>query len=180
MEANKNPIEFLHIGKRILDSVPELHLWMFEDDTLANEEIKAEFETVLGQLGLQNKLIRYSNVAHQQMDDYLSMIGDSGGFLCSTSILEGFGYAVLEAMLCRCPVLCTDSDGIRRFVTHNQTGKFYTRGNYDEAAAEGLSLMRDLELRHLIRLKGEEVVRSHFSESEYVAQFNQMWAELNK
>lgn len=38
----------------------------------------------------------FSNVSNEHMADYFSMIGDSGVFLCSTSKVEGFGYAIVE------------------------------------------------------------------------------------
>ncbi|MFP3415838.1 glycosyltransferase, partial [Bacillus sp. SIMBA_074] len=95
----------------------------------------------------------YVNQPHNKMAEYFSIIGDSGGFLCSTSKVEGFGYAVLEAMVCRCPVLSTDSDGVRSFIRHNQTGKFFDQGNIDQAELEGNELLSNIPLREDIRRK---------------------------
>ncbi|MFJ7991866.1 hypothetical protein ACIQY5_06635 [Peribacillus frigoritolerans] len=50
-----------------------------------------EFNRLTKQLNLQNNLTIYSKVPNERMADYFSMIGDSGGFLCSTSKVEGFG-----------------------------------------------------------------------------------------
>lgn len=104
----------------------------------------------------------------------MSIIGDSGGLLLSTSILEGFGYAVAEAMLCRCPVLTTDSDGIRRLVIHNYTGKIYQRGQLDEAVNAALSLMHDPLLREEIRGNGERHIQTNLSSELYADRFLQM------
>lgn len=178
ISANKNWKEFLRIGKNMIDIYPEMYLWMFQDETLYEPEEKESFDQLVAASGISSRLIRYSNIPHEQMADYMSMIGDSGGFLCSTSILEGFGYAVAEAMLCRCPVLSTDSDGIRRLVVHNKTGIIYARGNVEEAVEAGMTLMNNQNLRAKIRRNGERHIRKNLSSSVYANRFIQMYQQL--
>ncbi|WP_211746083.1 glycosyltransferase family 4 protein [Paenibacillus sp. Marseille-Q4541] len=175
---NKNWKEFLYIGAQLLKYDPHLYLWLFEDDTLFEAAERAEYEVMVHTLKLSDRLISHSNVPHELMADYLSIIGDSGGFLCSTSIMEGFGYAVAEAMLCRCPVLTTDSDGVRRFIHHNQTGKFYNRGDINHATQEALSLMFDKNLRANIISSAEEHIKTNFSTSIYTQNFCGMLTNL--
>ncbi len=106
------------------------------------------------------------------MPHYYSVIGESGGFfLLSSSVLEGFGYAVAEALSCRCPVLSTDSDGVRAFINHNSTGKFYPLGNIGQAVQEGLELMKNGPLRESIRMRGRSHIESLFSSDTYAAHF---------
>ncbi|SFI72011.1 Glycosyl transferases group 1 [Paenibacillus sp. UNC496MF] len=174
LEPNKNWREFLLIGSRILAHNPDACLWMFGDATLNVPGEKEEFDRWVGGLRLQDKVMALSNIPHAQVADYLSVIGDSGGFLCSTSVLEGFGYAVAEAMLCRCPVLTTHSDGVNRFVIHNRTGKLYPLGNIDAAFAEAKSLMTDAALRSAIRNQAEMHIRHHFSAERYTTYFMSM------
>jgi len=38
----------------------------------------------------------------------------------SASLVEGFGFTILEAMKCGCPVICTDDGGNRDFVVPNE------------------------------------------------------------
>jgi glycosyltransferase involved in cell wall biosynthesis len=110
-----------------------------------------------------------SNIPHDHMPHYLSVIGDSGGFLLSTSFAEGFGYAVAEAMSCRCPVLSTDSDGVRHFIDHNRTGKFFKTRSVSEAVREASELMDNRELTERLRVQAEQHIRTHFSPSRYAA-----------
>ena len=174
IEANKNWREFLEIGERLLAVEPSLYMWMFGDFTLYEPQEQAAFDHWLSVSPHASRLIRHSNIPHEQMADYMSIIGDSGGFLCSTSILEGFGYAVAEAMLCRCPVLSTDSDGIRRFLTNDVTGKLYERGNVEQAAGQAWELMKNKKLRESIRTKAQRHVRKEFSVAVYVRHFQEM------
>lgn len=180
IQTNKNWREFLQIGQRLLAIHPELYLWIFQDDTLFEPDQKESFEQFIAETGISSRLISYSNIPHELMADYMSIIGDSGGLLLSTSILEGFGYAVAEAMLCRCPVLTTDSDGIRRLVIHNHTGKIYQRGQLDEAVNAALSLMHDPLLREEIRGNGERHIRTNLSSELYADRFLQMLQQVVK
>ncbi|CDN44246.1 MULTISPECIES: glycosyltransferase family 4 protein [Paenibacillus] len=174
IEANKNWREFIAIGERLMDFKPDLRMWMFGDAALFEAPEQEAFQHWLATSPRASRVIRHSNIPHSQMADYMSLIGDSGGFLCSTSILEGFGYAVAEAMLCRCPVLSTDSDGIRRFLVHDVTGKLYSRGDVEGAVQQALKLMDDRSLREGIRSRATRHIRSQFSRTVYVSNFQIM------
>ncbi|NQX69337.1 glycosyltransferase [Paenibacillus alba] len=178
IEANKNWRDFIELGYQLSQSIPNLYLWMFGDMDLNEPGEQKKFEEKIVELGIEDRVIRYSNVPHEQMADYFSMIGDSGGFLCSTSILEGFGYAVAEAMLCRCPVLTTDSDGVRNFIFHNETGLFFPHGDIDQAVVLAKQLMYNAELRNHIRTNGERYVKVRFTVRKYTKKFMAMLGEL--
>ncbi|QOS89600.1 MULTISPECIES: glycosyltransferase [Bacillales] len=174
LEENKNWRDFLIIGSKLIHKNPSIQLWMFEDNTLSNQEERLAFERRIDELNLRNHLTMYANQPHSKMAEYFSIIGDSGGFLCSTSKVEGFGYAVLEAMVCRCPVLSTDSDGVSSFIKHNITGKFFDLGNIDQAVLEGYELLSNIPLREEIRRKAVEHIETHFSPVKYSANFINM------
>ncbi|MFC4103319.1 glycosyltransferase family 4 protein [Paenibacillus xanthanilyticus] len=178
IEPNKNWREYLELGFRLSVEKPDLQLWMFEDRALSQPSERAAFDALVAKLGLEKRLYQYDCVPHQLMADYYSIIGDSGGFLCSTSIMEGFGYAVAEALLCRCPVLSTDSGGIRRFITHDETGKLYARGNLMEAIEQAGQLMNDRALRERIRDNGVKHISEQFAPSRYTGHFAAMLRQL--
>ncbi|MCM3782610.1 glycosyltransferase family 4 protein [Neobacillus mesonae] len=180
LEKNKNWSEYLRIGHELRKQIPDLDLWMFDDNTLSDPSEVDYFDFTVRAFNLSERLVRYSNVPHEQMADYLSIIGDSGGFLCSTSIKEGFGYAVAEAMLCRCPVLATDSDGVKRFIQHDKTGKYYQLGNIKNAVHEALSLMKEQEMRSQIINAADVHMKGQFSTSIYCDHFDAMVSSLIK
>ncbi|HEY2494195.1 MAG TPA: glycosyltransferase family 4 protein [Paenibacillus sp.] len=179
LEANKNWKEFLEISSQLLQIQPNIGIWMFQDANIFDAQDRHEFINKVQELHLDSVIEIFSNIPHPDMARYYSMVGDSGGFLLSTSILEGFGYAVAEAMSCNCPVLSTDSDGVRSFITHNTTGKFYPRGDISKAVEEGLELMQNMPLRHSIRTQGREHVATHFSPKQYVNSFRQVMNALH-
>lgn len=180
LEDNKNWRDFLSIGAELIKENPSIQLWMFEDNTLSTSSERLAFEQIIRELHLNNHLTIYANQPHSKMAEYFSIIGESGGFLCSTSKVEGFGYAVLEAMVCKCPVLSTDSDGVRSFITHNVTGKFFELGNINQAVQEGKELLSNISLREEIRRNSVEHIETHFSPDEYAEKFLNMISSLGQ
>lgn len=178
IEENKNWRDFLRIGSRLKRWNNSIQLWMFEDETLSEKNERIKFNNMVKKLGIENNLALFSNIPHQKMADYFSIIGDSGGFLCSTSKVEGFGYAVLEAMNCRCPVIATDSDGVRSFIIHNKTGKFFEHGDVRDAFNQAKELILNADLRNHIRINAKAHIKANFSLSQYGENFLQMLKEL--
>jgi glycosyltransferase involved in cell wall biosynthesis len=178
MEYNKNWRDFLLIGGNLTRHYPNMQLWMFEDPSLAQLGEREAFEQLTADLELQNHLVLRSNVPHSQMSGYFSMIGDSGGLLCAPSKAEGAPYAVIEAMSCRCPVLTTDSDGVRSAIIHNVTGKYFEHGDIDGAVREALELMRNQELRERICHQAQKHVEENFTVEEYCQNFVSMLMEV--
>lgn len=179
IEDNKNWSEFLYIGSQLINEFnPKLQLHMFEDPTISSLEERRKFEMLIEQLNLQNHLTIHPNVPNDQMAKHFSCIGDSGGFLCSTSKVEGAPYSLLEAMSCKCPVLTTDSDGVKSSIIHNQTGKYYTLGNTTEAVNQAKELMTDHTLRERIRVNALEHVKANFNPELYSQNFINMLTSL--
>ncbi|WP_217594557.1 glycosyltransferase family 4 protein [Cohnella sp. GbtcB17] len=174
IEPNKNWRAYLQIGAELRRRGHDVHLWTFEDATLNQPEEQAAFERMASLSGLAPVIRRHSNVPNLVMSDYYSIIGDSGGLLASTSILEGFGYAVGEAMLCRCPVVAADSDGVRTFIEHSLTGLLYAQESLGVAADLAEALLLDAGFRERIRSDGRQRALARFAPGLYVANFVQM------
>ncbi|USB32468.1 glycosyltransferase [Paenibacillus sp. YPG26] len=179
LEKNKNWTEYLTIGHRLSQLIPDLELHMLTDETLAAPEEQHRFKKWVANWNLTHRLQTVSNVPHSQMPIQYSRVAASGGFLLSTSMVEGFGYAVAEAIACGCPVVSTDSDGVRLFIKHNQTGKFYSLGNIDQAVNEGLDVMRNLPLRQYIREQGIRLITESFAPAKYAEAFIHMMNSLD-
>lgn len=178
IEDNKNWREFLHIGHNLLPYYPNLKMWMFEDYNLSSPGEREQFMELISKLNLSKHLVLRSNVPNVEMQHYFSVIGDSGGFLCSTSKVEGAPYAILEAMSCRCPVLTTNSDGVSSSIFHNKTGKYYYLGNISHAVQEARELMDNVALRESIRAGAQLHLQLNFNSELYCANFAAMLQSL--
>ncbi|MBW7457161.1 glycosyltransferase family 4 protein [Paenibacillus sepulcri] len=169
LEANKNWRLFLSIAAALKMKNPLLQIWMFEDAFIFEPGEREAFNNLVHELHLAPNLVVRSNVPHDHMPLYLSAIGDSGGMVISTSFIEGFGYAVAEAMSCRCPVLSTDSDGVRTFIEHNRTGKFFMSRTVEEGVREAGLMMKNRAHTEQMREQAQQHIRSHFSLARYAA-----------
>lgn len=178
LEHNKNWRLYLRILAALAANRPDLTGWIFEDAFIAGPGEREAFNAMVQELGLQQRLVVRSNMPHSHMPYYLSAIGDSGGMLLSTSYAEGFGYAVAEAMSCRCPVLSTDSDGVRCFIDHNRTGKFFVSRTVQEAVAEANELLDNRSLAERMRTEAQQHIRTHFSPGRYAADFINVLAAI--
>lgn len=175
IEDNKNWQEFLNICfllKRKLRN--QLQVYLFEDPTLSFPKDRENFLKTMKKYHLEKNINLLPNIPNEKMADYFSMISDSGGFLCSTSKIEGAPLTALEAMSCRCPILTTDSSGIRTAVTHNVTGKYYDIGNPKEAVKEGIELIQNQTLRQTIINNAVSHVKTNFAPSLYAQNFKKM------
>lgn len=178
IEENKNWRYFLQIGEKLLKEDPSLELWIFEDPKAANPSEKKHFHSVVKKLKLRNHMRSLQNVPYERMAEFYSLIGRSGGFLCSTSKKEGFGYAVLEAMCCKCPVVCTDSDGIKSFVIDEQTGLIIPHNNVPASVNKAQRLLRDKQLQNQLTSNARNYVHEHFSPELYKEHFHYMLAAI--
>lgn len=177
IERNKNWRLFLEIGQVLSGRYPHLQLWLFEDANIYEVDERNEFYKMVQRNELGNRLTVHSNIPHSHMPHYLSAVGDSGGMLISTSIVESFGYAAAEALSCRCPVLSTDSGGVRNSIIHNVTGKFFS-GSLENAVQEAAELIENIRLRESIQIQGENYIRVTFSPGRYLADFNNILIAL--
>lgn len=179
IEDNKNWREFLLIASQLHRLIGNrLQVNMYEDPSLSTPEERKAFEKMVKRLQLEEVLSIYENVPNHEMKEHFSKIGDSGGFYCMTSKVEGAPFSPLEALSCCCPVLTTDSDGVRTSIIHNVTGKYYTIGNIAEAVREAKDLMSNTVLRDRIRMNGFEFVKEHFNRKIYAENFCQMLSSL--
>ncbi|MEH7384978.1 glycosyltransferase family 4 protein [Bacillus sp. JJ1521] len=179
LDQNKNWIEFLKIGDSLREMFSNIQLWFFHDPTVVSKNEQKKFSAWVQKLNLTENLIVYENVRRKNMAKYYSMIGKSGGVVCSTSKLEGFGYSVIEAMSCNCPVLTTRSGGVESFVIHNVTGKLYHQGNILEFLNEANELINNLELRQKIITSANKLIQTSFSPIQYGEHFLDMLRNLD-
>ncbi|KAA9000327.1 glycosyltransferase [Paenibacillus spiritus] len=174
LEPNKNWRELLAVASALRSRVPDLHLWMFHDPKLAADGENERFRQALAESGMGDRLAEFIRIPNSGMPHYYSRVADSGGFLLSTSVMEGFGYAVAEAILCGCPVLSTDSDGVRSFIEHDCTGKFYPLGDIQTAVAQGTDLIANGGLRERIAREGPARLAAGFHPARYANSFREM------
>lgn len=130
--SQKRLVEWMRVARGILDSVPEARFLLVGDGPL-REEIEAE-RTKLG------------------LDDHVKMPGlltDVRPWLSAmnayvmSSEFEGLPIAMLEAMACELPAVCTDVGGIREVVREGVDGHLVAPENPLDLVAPLVEMFRN-------------------------------------
>lgn len=87
-------------------------------------------------------------------DRKLRELYSQSGMYLSCSRHEGFGLPMLEAMACKCPVVCTDSHGNREFCRDGDTAMVAASEDSDSVAAKIVQVAGDDQLARKISLAG--------------------------
>ncbi|MBN2480507.1 MAG: glycosyltransferase family 4 protein [Bacteroidales bacterium] len=79
-----------------------------------------------------------------------------------TSLWEGFGYVLIEAMACRKPVVAFNTSSNPEIIVQNETGYLVGLKNMEEMAAMVDKLIKDRPLREAMGQKGRKRVEEAF------------------
>jgi glycosyltransferase involved in cell wall biosynthesis len=90
-------------------------------------------------------------------------------FALSSSMVECFPLALLEAMACARPAVCTDVGGISEILTHGESGYLVPPKDPQQFAARLLSLLSDPQTAHQMGRAGRDRVEAEFSLDRSVA-----------
>lgn len=100
----KNIIRLLEIMK----SNKYLQNYVFVIAGLMNKEQKEQLHSYVKELGLEKRVILFGYATEEELVQLYS----SAAFFIFPSYYEGFGFPVLEAMICKCPVLASNTSSI--------------------------------------------------------------------
>jgi polysaccharide biosynthesis protein PelF len=120
-----------------------------------------------------------SNVSFGETHDAASVYGEADVF-CLPSRSEGLPFAVIEAMMCRCPVVAADVGNVADMLSG--TGLTFTPNQPDELAAALLRLLSGPEAEQLRdSLAGAAIARAaqHYTIQQFSSRFRDIYKELN-
>jgi len=126
-------------------------------------ELRDQLERQIHDLGLDRHVVLTGF-----RSDVLGLVKSFDLFVMS-SITEGLGSAILEAMVCRRPVVATRAGGIPEAVDDEVTGIIVPPHDEDALAAGILRLLRSPALRDQFGLAGRQRVIDAFSVERLVA-----------
>jgi glycosyltransferase involved in cell wall biosynthesis len=137
---------------------------------------EGKMETELANLVSINKL--------EEQFKFVGFVNDIKGFMKSidifvlTSLWEGFGYVLLEAMASKVPIVAFDISSNPEIVKHNHTGYLVPLFDMKAMTEKVAQLMDDEQLRLKMGREGRKRVEKHFSFESTQENFEKLLSEF--
>jgi len=128
-KPQKSPLDFIRVANMVLKTLPEVKFLLIGDGKL-----RLGIEKLIGKLNLEGKII----LAGWRRD--IPEILSETDVLVLTSLWEGLPISVLEALASGCPVVTTDTGGIRDVIQDGKNG-FLVQPKEIAKMAEKLTLL---------------------------------------
>ena len=148
----KGQIFLVELAKMLKDKKIRFKLLLAGSGKLENK-----IKKLVENLGLENEVI------------FLGFINEIPAFMETldiyilTSLWEGFGYVMVEAMAKSKPVVAFDIKSSSEIVKHNETGYIVDKKNITELAEKTEILIKDSNLRKKFGEAGRKQVEKHFN-----------------
>jgi glycosyltransferase involved in cell wall biosynthesis len=149
--GHKGQTHLLDAMPLVMREVPDAHLVI-----LGEGELRVPLERQVKELRLE-RAVRMPGFR----EDVLSLMKSADVFVMS-SITEGLGSAVLDAMAMGLPVVGTSAGGIPEAVVHGETGLVVPPAEPKPLAAAIVRLLKDPDLREQYGRAGRARVEAHF------------------
>jgi len=111
-------------------------------------EFNSKQSKLIQNLNLQDKIIQYNNLQFSSLIELYNIID----LLVFPSFYEGFGFPVLEAMACGCPVICSNTTSLPEV---GGNASYYINPYYKDELEKGIKkVLENPELRKKMIKKG--------------------------
>lgn len=97
--------------------------------------------------------------------------------LVNPTLAEGFGIAVVEAMLASLPVIVSDGGSHRELIEPERTGLIFTAGSHDELAAQIARLARDPDGRDALGRAARAAATERFAPARFVRELESIYLD---
>jgi glycosyltransferase-like protein len=158
IEPRKGSITLLEGFAKLRETVPDALLLIAGGTTLFDYRHElARFAERAGELGMTEHVWRLGALEQDELER-LFRAADAFAF---PSVKEGFGLAALEAVAAGLPLVASDLDVFRGFLTDGESALLTPVGDADALAHALGRIAGDAQLRERLRAGGEPVVARH-------------------
>nr|WP_189192852.1 GT4 family glycosyltransferase PelF [Micromonospora fulviviridis] len=169
-----DPIKDLHTLIRafalVRAEVPGARLRIFGDAPAGGAEYRDSCQKMIADLGLTGDAVLEGRVG-APVEAY-----HQGQVVALTSISEGFPYAVVEAMACGRPMVCTNVGGVAEAV--GDAGYVVPPRDHVAVAAACVRLLRDAPLRARLGAAARDRVLAHFTLDQSIEAYRRIYRDL--
>lgn len=164
---HKGQRDLVEAAARVVRQVPDARF------IIAGEgELRPQLEQQIRHLGLEKHVLLIGF-----RSDVLSVLKAFDVFVMS-SVTEGLGTSVIDAMACRRPVVSTRAGGLPELVVENETGHLVPVGDAAAMASAIVSLLKDPSRRQRFGAAGRSRVEAGFTVERMVRATMDAYAAL--
>jgi glycosyltransferase involved in cell wall biosynthesis len=139
LKPQKSPQDFIKLAFLIHKALPDIKFIL-----AGNGVLRENIERLICQFGLEKQVFLLG--WRRDIPKILSAID----VLVLTSLWEGLPIVALEAMASSCPVVATDTGGIREVIQEGKTGFLVAPGDIEGMARKTIDLLKDRNLRKIV------------------------------
>lgn len=167
LESVKNPLSLISAVSLLREKGLPIELWLIGDGSLMGECLS--LCSTLG-LGDSVKLHGYS-------EDPCSLIAQCNLYV-QPSITEGFGIALVEAMICKTPVLATSVGGAPEIISHGSNGWLTEHTDSESLASSIYEIWRFRDQLRDYGASAYDSVMGRFDPLNYIADLNSLYLNV--
>lgn len=155
--------------KRVVKDIKDAQLLIVGEGA---EEVSLRGQTK--ELGLSDSVVFAKSIS-----DTAGVLSIMDVFVLS-SIKEGLGFVLLEALSCARPVVASDAGGVCSIVEDNTTGLLAPPKDSGSLASAILKLLKDKALAQRLAENGQKLVRENFSLDKMAKKVHDLYKEVLK
>lgn len=141
----------------------------FELDIIGDGELRGPLEAQAARLGLQQVVTFHGALPRAKVLDTMRQ----ADILAFSSVSEGFGIVLLEAMVCGLAIVATDIMGVAEIIHDGETGLIDSERTAASLADKLDMLIRDPVLRRQLQQAGLQSVLQDFDHRDKVGKLRQ-------
>lgn len=165
----------LEAGKIVIEKYPKIKFLLVGDNgDFRDGSTKEELLSLTKSLGLSNNVIFVG-----KRTDIPQILANTDIFVYS-SLWEGFGLAIVEAMAMAKPVIATKVGAVPEVVEHNKTGILVSPSNPQELGNAILELLKDKKKASYMGVMGRRRVEDKFSSQIMTKNLENLYETLLK
>ncbi len=169
LSHQKDPLTLLNAFSLVLNEIQNVKLIIAGDGKLKNVVKKK-----INELALENYIFLIGN----RPDPW--NIYPSLDLFVMSSIYEGLGRAITEALCGEIPVVCTSVEGVPELVRNKKTG-FLVQPRDCKSLAEGIvNSILDIEQSKIMAKEGSKFVKENFDVNKMVLDIDDLYMQLSK
>ena len=178
IDQRKNqPVKMINIGRLVWqkgqkDLIEAVRLLKDKGIPLSLEivgegELRPELESLISRYGLQETIVLRGALPREEALEIMR----SADIFAFSSVSEGFGIVLLEAMLCGLAVVAPNINGVPEIIIDGRTGSIYQSGSAEDLADKlEVMIMNEDKRKHYAKSALDDVL-ARFDQDEKVSLF---------